>query len=83
MGHEPPEVILARMDERQKAMAKDLSDLKDQVAVDFEELKKQLHDGYVAREEFGPIRRLVWGSIMGVLGIVGAAIASLVVKDKP
>jgi hypothetical protein len=83
-------VILARLDERTRAMSDQLGDVKKGQAdlkEDFEHFKDEIdgriakdRDGYVTRDEFGPVRAIAYG-IVGVtlLAVIGALVA-LVVK---
>lgn len=63
------EVLLARIDERTKRLEDDMVSL-----------KEQLTSRFVTKEEFGPIRNLVYGGVGLTLITVLSAILYLVVK---
>lgn len=67
--HESTEVLLARIDERTKRLEDDFIDFKD-----------KLESNFVTKEEFNPVRSIVY-SFCGLIlmGVIGAIIA-LVIK---
>lgn len=63
------EVLLARIDERTKRLEEDFIDL-----------KSQFTSNYVTKEEFSPIKNLVYGGVGLILVSVLTAVLYLVVK---
>lgn len=83
-------VILARLDERTRAMSEQMGDVKrgqSDLRNDFDHFKKEVEgriakdkDGYVTRDEFGPVRAIAFGIVgVAMLAVIGALVA-LVVK---
>lgn len=83
-------VILARLDERTRAMSDQLSDVKKGQADlrdDFDHFKTEIDgriakdkDGYVTRDEFGPVRAIAFGIVGVTLLAVLGALVGLVLK---
>jgi hypothetical protein len=76
-------VILARLDERLKAMAHDMAEMKRLNTDEHEEIKKSLAEGYVSKADFRPVKQIVFGAVGLVLTSVFAGLIALVVKEKP
>lgn len=83
-------VILARLDERTRAMSEQLGDVKkgqSDLRDDFDSFKDEIDgriakdkDGYVTRDEFGPVRAIAYGIVgVALLAVIGALV-SLVVQ---
>ena len=66
---ESQETILARIDERTKALIKDVADI-----------KQTLQNKYVTQDEFQPIKKAVYGFIAVVLVLVITAFVALIIK---
>jgi hypothetical protein len=64
------EVLLARIDERTKRLEEDFIDFKEKIS-----------SNLVTKEEFNPVRNLVYGGVTLVLTTVGGAILYLVVRN--
>lgn len=66
--------LLARIDERTKAIQKDITQLRHEV----EEHERTTRETYVTREEFRPIRFVIYG-LMGITmsSVVGAVITMM------
>jgi len=87
-------IILARLDERMKAMAHDMSEMKKQTVADLadlkqtntaehDEIRKSLAEGYVSKADFRPVKQVVLGAVGLALSAVFAGLIALVVKEKP
>jgi len=64
------EICIARIDERTRSMA-----------VDLEEMKVSVRRGYVRRDEFVPVQRLVYGLVALTLTTVAGAVIALVIRS--
>lgn len=86
-------VLLARIDERTRAMSSQLDDVKrgqadlssrmDSLTKDVDAKLATHGDNYVTRDEFGPVRAIAYGIVSVVLlGVIGALVA-LVLRSNP
>lgn len=77
-------VILARLDERTRAMSEQLNGIKrdvESLKVEVDDRLNGLDGQFVTRAEYLPVRALVYGFVGLVLCAVAAGIISLVVSN--
>jgi len=59
-------------------MAVDISYIKDEM----KEIKELLMKNYITRQEFEPVKKIVYGMVVLILAAVGTAIVSLVLRGR-
>lgn len=66
--------LLQRIDERTKQLFQKTSEIKDEL----DTFKRQLEQDYVRREEFEPVKKIIYGLVGAILIAVSGSLAKLV-----
>lgn len=76
------ETRMGIMENELKNLGKNLDEFKLNMKTDIEEVKRLLKDGFVTKEEFAPVKSIVYGLVTLVLISVVGALIALVVMHK-
>ena len=75
------EQLLARIDERTARTERDVTDLRVEMRKGLSELKSESISNFVTRQEFQPVRAIVYGMVgVMMLAVLGALLALVVAK---
>ena len=75
------EQLLARIDERTARTERDVTDLRAEMRKGLSDLKGEAVANFVTRQEFQPVRAIVYGMVgVMMLAVLGALLALVVAK---
>ena len=77
---EQQDLKIQSLEDKQKFMSDQLTDLRKVVVDGFADLKQDLKDNYVTKDSFWPVKTVVYGLVAMFLLAIGGALIALIIK---